>query len=76
MYLMNVSLFHLPISCIVVTGTRAKYIAIALPDFIEWHPISSILKPSDSSPSDAAAALIFERICVDVMCPVRPCCEV
>jgi hypothetical protein len=72
---MNASLFHRPINCIVVTVTPAKYMAIALPDLSEWQLISSILKPNDASPIDAAAALIFVQICVDVTYPMRPCRE-
>lgn len=61
-YLMNASLFHRPINWIVVTGMWARYIAIALPDRSEWHPISFTSNPSVLLPSSDAADRSFWRI--------------
>lgn len=59
---MKASLFHRPISCMVVVGTPERYIAMALPDLNEWHPISSISNPNSDGPIVAAAARSFVLI--------------
>jgi hypothetical protein len=56
------------------TSTPAtRYMAMELPDRKEWHPISSILNPSNFSPIDATAALIFVLIWLELMWAMFPC---
>ena len=69
---MNASLFHRPINWIVVTGTLAKYIAIAPPERNEWQPISVVLNPNSSAPIVAAAALSFVLIWFEDICNNLP----
>ena len=56
MYSKKASEDQRPISMIVYTGISSRYIAMAAPDLMEWVPISDILKPSDDSPIECAAA--------------------
>lgn len=57
------SLFHLLISWIVVTGMFARYMAMALPEQSEWHPILCDSKPRVYLPSNDTAVLSFCLIC-------------
>lgn len=56
-------------------GTPARYMATAHPDCEEWHPISSILNPSDFSLINAATALNFVLIWLEVIWAMCPCLD-
>ena len=67
MYLRKASEDHLPIIMMENVGTPSRYMAIAAPDRREWVPISSLVKPSFSSPmTDAAERSLFLAVLEDI----------
>ena len=72
MYRRKASLDQRPIIIMTKTGHSPRNIAIAAPDLMEWHPISSALNPRRSSPTAVTAHRRAVTSSSDAMCSIRP----
>ncbi len=72
MYRRRALLDHRPMSMIVYTGNSPRYIAIAVPDLMEWVPILSLEIPRHALPMAPTALWSALITCRDVMCSTEP----
>ena len=61
MYLRKASEDQRPMSMMVKVGSPSRYIAMAAPERMEWVPMSSGWKPTQSLPTFSAAERSFLR---------------